>query len=208
MDELIRALGEKDIHEATLKLQFFDGKYYGVTHAMGATYFAERRDLREAKGLKAPETYDDMLKVAAALTDEGKRWATQMPGEKLYMGFVHPAEWLAGNGGSWVDAKTWRPQLNSKSMLETLGYAQKLNKFMPAGWSGQKYLDTLAALSTGKISMAYLSGARTIGYIERYAPENMRDADHFQPMFRPHGPQGKVGVSALDGENWAVFSQS
>jgi len=208
MDELVRALGEKDIHEATLKLQFFDGKYYGVTHAMGATYFAERRDLREAKGLKAPETYDDMLKVAAALTDEGKRWATQMPGEKLYMGFVHPAEWLAGNGGSWVDAKTWRPQLNSKSMLETLVYAQKLNKFMPAGWSGQKYLDTLAALSTGKISMAYLSGARTIGYIERYAPENMRDADHFQPMFRPHGPQGKVGVSALDGENWAVFTQS
>jgi ABC-type glycerol-3-phosphate transport system substrate-binding protein len=69
MDELVRALGEKDIHEATLKLQFFDGKYYGVTHAMGATYFAERRDLREAKGLKAPETYDDMLKVAAALTD-------------------------------------------------------------------------------------------------------------------------------------------
>jgi len=208
MDELVRALGEKDIHEATLKLQFFDGKYYGVTHAIGATYFAERRDLREAKGLKAPETYDDMLKVAAALTDDGKRWATQMPGEKLYMGFVHPAEWLAGNGGSWVDAKTWRPQLNGKSMVETLGYAQKLNKYMPAGWSGQKYLDTLAALSTGKISMAYLSGARTIGYIERYAPENMRDADHFQPMFRPHGPQGKVGVSALDGENWAVFTQS
>src|SRR5438876_1737385 len=58
MDELIRSLGEGDIHEATLKLQFFDGKYYGVTHAMGATYFAERRDLREKAGLKAPEPYD------------------------------------------------------------------------------------------------------------------------------------------------------
>src|SRR4026209_2822600 len=52
MDELIRALGEKDIHESTLKLQYFDGKYYGVTHAIGATYIAERRDLREAKGVK------------------------------------------------------------------------------------------------------------------------------------------------------------
>src|SRR5499426_1145024 len=86
MDELIRALGENDIHEATLKLQYFDGKYYGVTHAMGATYFAERRDLREKKGIKSPDTYADMLQVAAALTDDGKRWATQMPGEKLYMG--------------------------------------------------------------------------------------------------------------------------
>jgi ABC-type glycerol-3-phosphate transport system substrate-binding protein len=207
MDELVRALGESDIHEATLKLQYFDGKYYGVTHAMGATYFAERRDLREKKGIKPPETWADMLLLAAALTEDG-RFALQMPGEKLYIGFVHPAEWLAENGGSWVDQKTWRPQLNSKAMLEALEYAQKLNRFQPQGWSGQKYLDTLAALANGKVAMAHLSGARTIGYIEKYAPEGTRDPEHFMPLLRPHGPSGKVGVSALDGENWAVFTQS
>src|SRR5438552_16359001 len=107
MDELIRALGESDIHEATLKLQFFDGKYYGVTHAMGATYFAERRDLREQKGIKPPETYADMLKLAEALT-EGGRYALQMTGEKLYIGFVHPAEWLASTGGQWDEDKPCR----------------------------------------------------------------------------------------------------
>ena len=208
MDELIRTLGEKDIHEATLKLQYFDNRYYGVTHAMGATYIAERRDLREQKGLKPPQTYDDFLKLTAALTKDGKRHGLQMPAEKLYIGFVHPAEWFASNGGTWVDAKTWRPQLNSRSMVTTLEYLQKLNRFMPGGWSGQKYLDTLAALSTGKVAMVYLSGARTIGYIERYAPDGMRDPDHFQPMFKPHGPQGQKGVSALDGENWAIFTQS
>jgi multiple sugar transport system substrate-binding protein len=207
MDELIRAIGENDIHEATLKLQYFEGKYYGVTHAMGATYFCERRDVREKKGIKTPETFDDMVKLCAALT-EGGRYAFQMPGEKLYMGFIHPAEWLASNGGSWVDAKTWRPQLNSKSMLEILDYLQKLNKFQPAGWSGQKYLDTQAALATGKIAMTYLSGARAIGYIEKYAPENTRDPEHFMPLLRPHGPSGKIGMNALDGENWAVFTQS
>ena len=207
MDELVRALGESDIHEATLKLQYFDGKYYGVTHAMGATYFAERRDLREKKGIKPPETWADMLQLAAALTEDG-RFGLQMPGEKLYIGFVHPAEWLAENGGSWVDQKTWRPQLNSKAMLEALEYAQKLNRFQPQGWSGQKYLDTLAALANGKVAMAHLSGARTIGYIEKYAPEGTRDPEHFMPLLRPRGPSGKVGVSALDGENWAVFSQS
>jgi multiple sugar transport system substrate-binding protein len=207
MDELIRALGENDIHEATLKLQYFDGKYYGVTHAMGATYFAERRDLREKKGIKPPETWADMLKLAEALTGDG-RFALQMPGEKLYIGFVHPAEWLAQNGGSWVDPKTWRPQLNGKAMLDALEYAQKLNRFQAQGWSGQKYLDTLAALANGKIAMAHLSGARTIGYIEKYAPEGTRDPEHFMPLLRPHGPSGKVGVSALDGENWAVFTQS
>src|SRR6267143_978014 len=207
MDELIRALGENDIHEATLRLQYFDGKYYGVTHAMGATYFCERRDLREKKGIKPPEAFDDMLKLCAALTEDG-RYALQVPGEKLYMGFVHPAEWLASHGGTWVDARTWRPQLNGKAMLEALEYVQKLNKFQPAGWAGQKYLDTQAALATGKIAMSHLSGARAIGYIEKYAPENMRDPEHFQPMLRPHGPAGQKGISALDGVNWAVFTQS
>jgi ABC-type glycerol-3-phosphate transport system substrate-binding protein len=208
MDELVRALGEKDIHEATLKLQYFDGRYYGVTHAMGGIYIAERRDLREQKGLKPPETYADLVSLAAALTETGTRYGLTMPGEKLYIGFSFPAEWLASNGGSWVDPKTWRPRLASRAMVETLQFLQQVNRSMPPSWSGQKYLDTLAALATGKVAMAYLSGARTIGYIERYAPEAMRDPDHFQPMFRPHGPSGSKGISALDGENWAVFTQS
>src|SRR5437667_4510551 len=97
MDELIRALGESDIHEATLKLQYFDGKYYGVTHAMGATYIAERRDLREQKGLKPPQTYADLVNLAAALTEEGTRYGVTMPGEKLYIGFRFPAASLASN---------------------------------------------------------------------------------------------------------------
>src|SRR5438552_13797690 len=87
MDELIRSVGESDIHEATRKLQYFDGKYYGITHAMGATYFCERRDLREKKGLKPPETFDDMLKLCAVLMEDG-RFALQWPGEKLNRAFV------------------------------------------------------------------------------------------------------------------------
>ncbi len=211
MDDLVRHLGEQNIHEATRKLQFFDGKYYGVTHAMGGTFYAYRADLLRQKGLRPPETFDDMLKVAAALTEDtktGKRYGVQMPGEKLYMGFVHPAETLASNGGSWVDAKTWRPKLNDRPMLEILEFFQKLGRYMPSGWSGQKYLDTLAALATDKVALVWLSGARTIGYIERYAPEGMRDPDHFQPMFKVHGPGGPKGIAALDGENWAIFTQS
>ena len=208
MDELIRSVGESDIHEATRKLQYFDGKYYGITHAMGATYFCERRDLRVKKGLKVPETYDDMLK----LVRRAHRGAAATPSRcrarsSTWASCTRRSGWPA-TAARGSTPKTWRPQLNSKSMLETLDYLQKLNKFQSQGWSGQKYLDTQAALATGKIAMSYLSGARAIGYIEKYAPENMRDPEHFMPMLRPHGPSGKVGISALDGENWAVFSQS
>jgi ABC-type glycerol-3-phosphate transport system substrate-binding protein len=208
MDELVRDLGERDIHGAVLRLQHFDGRYYGIAHAMGAVFIAERRDIREQRRLPPPETYDDMVALAAALTEEGKRFGITMPGEKLYMGFVLPAEWLASAGGGWVDPKTWRPQMNGRAMLETLAYLRRLNRYMPPGWSGQKYLDTLAALSTGRVAMVYLSGARTIGYIERYAPDGMRDPDHFAPLFKPRGPSGRTGMGTLDCENWAVFTQS
>jgi multiple sugar transport system substrate-binding protein len=211
MDELVKHLGEQNIHEATRKLQYFDGKYYGVTHSKGGSFYAYRADLVRQKGLKIPETFDDMLQFAAALTEDvkgGKRYGVQLPGEKLYMGFIHPAEFLASNGGGWVDPKSWRPRLNERPMIESLEFLQKLNKFMPPGWSGQKYLDTLAALATDKVALVWLSGARTIGYIERYAPEGMRDPEHFQPMFKIRGPGGTKGISALDGENWAIFTQS
>ena len=208
MDELIRALGENDIHEATRKLQYFDGKYYGVTHAMGATYFCERRDLREKKGLKPPETYADML-VARRRAHRGRPLRLPDAGREA----LHGLRASGGVDGVATAAPGWTPRRGgpsstAQSMLETLDYLQKLNKFQSQGWSGQKYLDTQAALATGKIAMSYLSGARAIGYIEKYAPEGMRDPEHFMPMLRPRGPSGKVGISALDGENWAVFSQS
>src|SRR2546427_6778442 len=86
---------------------------------MGATYIAERRDLREGKGLKPPETYDDFLKLTAALTEDGKRFGLQMPGEKLYIGFVHPAEWLAANGGGWGGPQTWGAPPHNSAVVRT-----------------------------------------------------------------------------------------
>src|SRR5256714_12204401 len=135
MDELIRALGENDIHEATLKLQYFDGKYYGVTHAMGATYFCERRDLREKKGLRPPETFDDMLKLCAALTEDG-RYALQVPGEKLYMGFVHPAEWLPPKGGTLVHPPAGPPHAKGTTNPQDPPLPPKPDKIRPAGPAG------------------------------------------------------------------------
>ena len=208
MDELIRALGENDIHEATLKLQYFDGKYYGVTHAMGATYFAERRDLREKKGLKPPETYDDMLKLPRR-AHRGRPLRPADAGREALHG-LRASGGVAGlqrrhlGGRQDVAAAAQQP----RPCWRRSSTCRSSTSSSPQGWSGQKYLDTLAALATGKIAMVYLSGARTIGYIERYAPEGMRDPEHFMPMLRPRGPPGKRGTSALDGENWAVFTQS
>src|SRR5438445_11686664 len=66
----------------------------------------------------------------------------------------------------------------------------------------------MVATATYNIASAHRTVSRTIIYIERNAPKSMRDPEHFQPTLRPHGPSGQKGISALDGENWAVFTQS
>ena len=211
MDELVRALGEKDIHEATLKLQFFDGKYYGVTHAMGATYFAERRDLREAKGLKPPETYDDMLKLAAALTDEGKRWRHADAGREALHGLRAPGG-VAGRQRRLVGR---RQDLAAAAQQQVRcwrhsSYAQKLNKFMPAGLVGPE-VPRHAGRAVHRQDRDGLSLGGPHHRLHRAATRRRTCARPRALHSRcsgPHGPQGKVGVSALDGENWAVFTQS
>jgi hypothetical protein len=100
-----------------------------------------------------------------------------------------------------VDAKTWRPQLNGMSMVESLEYAQKLIRFMPAGWSGLKYLDTRPPSPTAR-SPAYSAHAPSA---EKYAPEGAAaESQHFirTPPARPVGPRPPLTART------AVFTQS
>ncbi len=214
IDEVIQAIGEGDITPLVRKLQYFDGHYYGIAHVIGANLFIYRKDLFEKKGIKIPTTWAELVEAARQLTEDtdgdGKidRYGITLPGERLYMGFVLPAEWLASNGGRWVDPETWRPAFTEKPFIEMLYFVKELSKYCPPGWSGRGYLDTMAQFASGKVAMVVMAGARTIGFIEKYAPKEMQNQDYFAAGLKQIGPSGKVGITPLDGENWAIFTSS
>jgi ABC-type glycerol-3-phosphate transport system substrate-binding protein len=214
MDDVVQAIGEEDITPLVRKLQYFDGHYYGIAHVIGSNIFIYRKDLFDKKGIKVPTTWSELAEAAKRLTEDldgdGKidLYGITLPGERLYMGFILPAEWLASNGGRWVDPETWRPAFTEKPFIEMLYFVQELNKYCPPGWSGRGYLDTMAQFASGKIAIVIMAGARTIGFIEKYAPKEMQSPDYFVAEVKQVGPSGKIGITPLDGENWAIFKDS
>lgn len=214
IDDVVQAIGEEDINPLVRKLQYFDGHYYGIAHVMGANLFIYRKDLLEKKGIDVPTTWAELVEAAQQLTEDtdgdGRidRYGIILPGERLYMGFILPAEWLASNGGRWVNPETWYPAFTEKPFIEMLYFVKELNNYCPPGWSGRGYLDTMAQFASGKVAMVVLAGGRTLGFIEKYAPLEMQNQAYFATGVKPVGPSGKVGITPLDGENWAIFTTS
>ncbi len=116
-------------------------------------------------------------------------------------------ELLKTNGGRLFDEQG-RPTLTSKQVIELLDFYKKLNTVLPPGWTGHGYLDTFANLANGKAAMLYQGYGRGAGYIEKYAPKEIADPDHFAVADKVVGPSGKSSAAQLDCEPWMIFKDA
>jgi multiple sugar transport system substrate-binding protein len=210
VDDLVASIGESDIIDAFRNLCRWNGHYYGVGHSPASSVFVYRKDLLTQKGLKVPRTWDDLIQVAEALkeTKDGQvvRYGLTMTGQPLFVN-IAVGELLKTNGGRLFDAEG-RPTLTEKPVIELLDFYKKLNRVLPPGWTSHGYLDTFANLATGKAAMLYQAYGRGVGYIEKYAPKELADPDHFAVADKLVGPSGKTPAAQLDCEPWMVFKDA
>ncbi len=213
LNDVVKAIPESNLWERNKKIcTDAKGDYYGLVHASGTSLLIYRKDLAAKKNLAAPKTWDDMVKVAEALTidenGDGKPevYGLTMPGDNLFINIL-VGEMIAANGGKLFDEKN-RPLFQSKQMAELLQYWQRLAKFMPPGWEGHGYLDTFGNLYGQKAAMMYAGYGRGASLIEQYAPEKMRNTDTFDVWLKPHGPSGKETAAQVDEETWMLFKDS
>jgi multiple sugar transport system substrate-binding protein len=210
VDDLVESFGKDNLIDGFRNLCHVDGKYYGVGHAAGASVFVYRKDLLAQKGLKPPRTWDELLQAAEALKEvkDGQvtRWGLSLTGQPLFVN-IQVGELLRSNGGRLFDDEG-RPTLTERPMIELLDFYKKLNGILPPGWTGHGYLDTFANLANGKAAMVYQAYGRGTGYIEKYAPADLADAQHFAVADKVVGPSGKQSVAQIDSEPWMVFKQA
>jgi ABC-type glycerol-3-phosphate transport system substrate-binding protein len=210
VDDLVESLGKDNLIEGFRNLCRLDGKYYGVGHSAAASVFVYRKDLLAQKGLKPPRTWDELLQVAEALREvkDGQvvRWGLTLSGQPLFVN-IQVGELLRSNGGRLFDGEG-RPTLTEKPVLELLDFYRKLNGVLPPGWTSHSYLDTFANLATGKAAMLYQAYGRGVGYIEKYAPVELADPNHYAVADKVVGPSGKQSVAQIDSEPWMVFKQA
>jgi multiple sugar transport system substrate-binding protein len=213
LEDLAEAVGKDNIWEAIRGPCRFDGKYYGIPHSAATSLLIYRKDVFKAKGLKPPETWDDLIKVGQAMMERDKdgrvtRYGLSLPGVGLFINIMM-GELVKANGGRLFDPKTGRPTFTEKQVVEALDFYKRLNDtVLPPGWLGHGYLDTFTNLATGKAAMLYQGYGRGAGLIEKYAPKEMANADTFGVMVRPIGPSGKTTAAQIDAEPWMVFQNA
>jgi multiple sugar transport system substrate-binding protein len=213
LEDLADAVGRDNIWEAVRGMCRFDGKYYGISHSAATSLLIYRKDIFKQKGLKPPETWDEFVKVAEAMTERDKdgrvtRYGLSLPGSGLFINIM-VGELVKANGGRLFDLRTGRPTFTEKQVVEALDFYKKLNAtVLPPGWLGHGYLDTFANLATGKAAMLYQGYGRGAGYVEKYAPKEMANADHFGVLVKPIGPSGKETAAQIDAEPWMVFKNA
>ena len=210
VDDLADSMPKNDLVDAFRNLCRWDGKTYGVGHSPASSVFVYRKDLLAQKGLKVPRTWDDLVQVADALREvkDGQvvRYGLTMTGQPLFIN-IGVGELLKTNGGRLFDADG-RPTLTEKPVIELLEFYKKLNRVLPPGWTGHAYLDTFANLANGKAAMLYQAYGRGVGYIEKYAPKEIADPEHFAVADKVIGPSGKTPAAQLDCEPWMVFKDA
>src|SRR6059036_1916584 len=210
VDDLADSIPKDNLVDAFRNLCRWDGRTYGVGHSPASSVFVYRKDLLEQKGLKVPRTWGELVQVADALREvkDGQvvRWGLTMTGQPLFIN-IAVGELLKTNGGRLFDAEG-RPTLTERPVIELLDFYKQLNRVLPPGWTGHGYLDTFANLANGKAAMLYQAYGRGVGYIEKYAPKEIADPDHFAVADKMVGPSGKTPAAQLDCEPWMVFKDA
>ncbi len=210
VDDLVESIGKDNLIDAFRNLCRWEGHTYGVGHSPASSVFVYRKDLLAQKGLKVPRTWDELIRTAEALkeTKDGQvvRYGLTMTGAPLFVN-IAVGELLKANGGRLFDAEG-RPTLTEKPVIELLDFYKRLNGVLPPGWTGHGYLDTFANLANGKAAMLYQAYGRGVGYIEKYAPKEIADAEHFAVADKVVGPSGKAPAAQLDCEPWMVFKDA
>jgi len=212
LDDVVAAIGEDNIWDQIKQVCRADGAYYGLVHAAGTSLLIHRADLAAKLGLKEPKTWDDLIANAKALTmdtdGDGKIdiYGLTIPGDNLFINII-VGELIAANGGRLFDDNN-RPLFTDKKMIEVLKFWKELTQYMPPGWEGHGYLDTFTNMYGQKAAMMFQGYGRGASLIEKYAPADMQNTDHFDVWMKPKGPSGSKPAVQVDEEPWMLFKGS
>lgn len=211
VDEVINSIGKDNIFPHIRDVGALqDGHWYGITHGWGADIYLYRLDWAEKKGLKEPETWEEMYAWLEALNEPPGHYGLALTGTPGF--FVNEDVYMfvgQNGGGIWKD--DGRPNLQNDHVYGALEHYTKLTNYMAPGWLSHKYVDNLAAIASGKVACTTTWG-RTVGYIEQYSPD-IADPEHFKVMdYKPVGPLAKGPAKTHmftqnDGEQWVVYKQ-
>lgn len=189
--EIVNRLNKKEggFTEGALSSIEADGKYWAVPSYGSTEMFYVRKDKLDEKGLALPETWQDVLDVAKAITVPGEFW-----GWGPQLGTASWDSEVACTSKLWAHgARTWDKE--GKPAIDSPETRQVLN-FMKEAWDAGVIppdaptwddAGNNKAFQTGIVGMAFNTGS-ILGYLQKEDPE-LYDKTAF--VMIPEGPAGR-----------------
>ena len=191
---------KSDIMEGPLDAYKINGEQWAVPYMAATGLMTYRKDILDAAGVEVPQTWEDMLAVAAKIhSDETAAIAMRaVPGQGFNM-FIFPMVMRAYGGKFFEDytAGDLTPAINSPETLEALNvYMKLLNEYGPQGAGNFNFAEVQAAAQNGQIAFAVEGTGIAASLVD---PEKSQFAEKTGITLPPGGPAGRSPAIAVHG---------
>ncbi len=189
-----------DIMAGPLDAYVINGEQWAVPYMAATGLMTYRKDILDEAGVEVPDTWEDMLTVAAKIhSDETAAIAMRaVPGQGFNM-FIFPMV-MRAYGGKFFEDYTGgdlTPAINSPETLEALNvYMKLLNDYGPQGAGNFNFAEVNAAAQNGQIAFA-LEGTGIVAQI--VDPSKSKFAEQTSIALPPAGPAGRSPAIAVHG---------
>ena len=198
--ETVNELGEKTFGTGPLNLVKISQGYAAVPMDGWGQILLYRKDLFKEKGLSVPNSWDRILKAAAALHKPPLIWGFEAATDPGQVYTQQAFEHFALSNGVKLVGPTGGVSLNTPKMIDTLKFYKKLTRFTPPG--------NLYWLHT---RMDYLSGRAAMIIWSPFILDELSGLRQDQPVI-PDIKKGQKGflakntgfVSVIKGPNGAA----
>jgi multiple sugar transport system substrate-binding protein len=171
VDDVIKEMGGESAFAPSAK-SFIEmckqnGTFFDVPYVHNSVLLWYKKDLLKKAGLAVPQTWDELLAAAKALTKNGV-FGILMTSSKSYVTMHTFYSLMLSNGADIVDRQTGQKVIfDSPETVETLKFYKELAQYSPPGAGGYDRPEAQAAMTTGQIAMfiygSWLGGALTEG---------------------------------------------
>jgi len=162
----------------------YNGKLWALPYYGHVGVLMYRKDIFEEKGIKVPETTDELLEVAKALNDPPNMYGIAFRGRKGEDNPIITTSWTWVFGGEWLD-ENYNPTVNAPEFVKGVTWVRDILQYAPSDVANYTWMEVEKSFTTGKVAMIF-DASDFIGRIEN--PESSGIAGKIGYALAPAGP--------------------
>jgi len=162
----------------------YKGSLYALPYYGHVGVLMYRKDWFEEKGIKVPQTTEELLETAKAFYDPPNRYGVAIRAKRGEDNPIITTSFTWIYGGEWLNEENY-PTVNEPEFIEGVKYVRDLLKYAPPDVSRYGWVEVENSFTSGKVAMI-MDASDFIGRIEN--PESSKIAGKIGYALIPEGP--------------------